>query len=246
MQSQSGPNTLISDQPDTPLVVGGFIPLATGDFPGHLSAVIFCQGCPWRCRYCHNPHLQLQNQETGSSWTDVLNFLKRRVGLLDAVVFSGGEPTCQPGIQSAVSKVRDLGFKIGLHTAGVSAKGLASVLPSIDWVGLDIKALPDDYPAITGSVGSALQPFESLSLLLQNKVEFEVRTTFHPHLMNEAQLLKLARTLSAMGVTTFAVQQFRNTGCQDDELNQLTSQRLSAETAASLESMFDRTYFRGD
>lgn len=42
---------------DIVLQVGGITPFTTIDFPGRLAAVIFCQGCPWRCQYCHNRHL---------------------------------------------------------------------------------------------------------------------------------------------------------------------------------------------
>jgi anaerobic ribonucleoside-triphosphate reductase activating protein len=75
------------------LRVGGLVPLTTLDFPDQLACVLFCQGCGWRCRYCHNPQLIPARGEQEKSWDDILAFLRQRVGLLDAVVFSGGEPT---------------------------------------------------------------------------------------------------------------------------------------------------------
>ena len=84
------------------LRVGGLVPLSTTDYPDHLSAVVFCQGCPWRCAYCHNPHLLPRRSDSEIAWPDVLAFLDRRRGLLDAVVFSGGEPTLQRALPDAM------------------------------------------------------------------------------------------------------------------------------------------------
>ena len=76
------------------LKVGGYVPFSSTDYPGKLAAVVFVQGCPWRCTYCHNPHLQPRQQPPGSpSWEQIRKRLQGRQGLLDAVVFSGGEAT---------------------------------------------------------------------------------------------------------------------------------------------------------
>ena len=107
------------------LEVGGLLPLSTTDFPDRLSAVVFLQGCPWRCRYCHNPELQARASTGELAWRTVLDFLDRRAGLLDAVVFSGGEPTLQAGLARAVEDVRRRGFAAGLHTAGIYPRRLA-------------------------------------------------------------------------------------------------------------------------
>ncbi len=116
--------------------------------------MIFCQGCPWRCRYCHNQGLLDPNANTLIHWREVRDFLTRRVGLLDAVVFSGGEPTAQNALAAAIPEVRALGFKIGLHTSGAYPERLRRLLPLLDWVGLDIKSLPEGYDEITGVKGS--------------------------------------------------------------------------------------------
>ena len=79
------------------LRVGGFVPFTSADYPGALAAVVFCQGCPWRCGYCHNPHLMPARGDAGRDFDGILDWLESRRGLLDAVVFSGGEPTAQGG-----------------------------------------------------------------------------------------------------------------------------------------------------
>jgi anaerobic ribonucleoside-triphosphate reductase activating protein len=228
------------------LAVGGMIPLAANDYPGCLSAIVFCQGCPLRCRYCHNPHLQARSQST-MTWGSVLAFLKRRVGLLDAVVFSGGEPTYQPALPAAVAQARDLGFKIGLHTAGCCPDTLAAALPYLDWIGLDIKALPDDYPAVTGVTGSGSEPFQAVRMLVESGIPFEVRTTVHPMLIDEDKIKTLADELKRMGVKSYALQMFRSKGCNDLVLSNSgtqTAAMLSGSTVDCLMDAFDTFLMR--
>ena len=165
--------------------IGGFVPFTTIDYPGELAAVVFCQGCPWRCSYCHNPHLLDARSSELLDWQALLGVLERRRGLLDAVVFSGGEPTLQGGLPEAMRQVKALGFKVGLHTGGCYPRRLERVLPLVDWVGLDIKDLPHHYPALTGVPGSGERAWESLELLRASGIPFEVRTTLGPHLPEE-------------------------------------------------------------
>jgi pyruvate formate lyase activating enzyme len=187
------------------LRIGGLVPLTTIDFPGELAAVIFCQGCPWRCRYCQNGALIDPSAAPVIAWSEIREFLERRRGLLDAVVFSGGEPTLQSALASAMTEVRGLGFKVGLHTAGPAPKRLARLLPLLDWVALDIKALPEGYPAITGIPRSGEAAWESLSLIQTSGVPLEVRTTVMPH-WTAPELTTLAAALAQRGVRRYAVQ----------------------------------------
>jgi pyruvate formate lyase activating enzyme len=190
--------------------VGGLTPLTTIDLPGCLSAVVFCQGCPWRCGYCHNPELIPRRSRTTLDWTQVMAFLKRRRGLLDAVVFSGGEPTLQTGLPDAVRAVKGQGFQVALHTAGPYPERLARVLPDLDWVGLDIKAPFDRYDRITGVPGSGQRARESARLVLENGVAREFRTTVDPALLAPGELLDLARELSGLGVQHYVLQECRS------------------------------------
>ncbi|MBS0310020.1 MAG: anaerobic ribonucleoside-triphosphate reductase activating protein [Proteobacteria bacterium] len=200
------------------LRVGGLTPLSTTDWPGMLAAVVFCQGCPWRCGYCHNPGLVPARGDSEIPWPDVQAFLRRRQGLLDAVVFSGGEPTAQAGLVDAVREVRALGFKIGLHTGGMYAQRLAEVLPLVDWVGLDVKAPFADYACITGAAGSGERALAGLQQVLASGVDHEIRTTVHPALLGDTAVIGLAHDLSDLGVKRYVIQAFRSQGCQNDSL----------------------------
>lgn len=193
------------------LRIGGLTPLTSVDYPGALAAVVYCQGCPWRCPYCHNSHLieaEPQGLDRAAvTWSQVLDLLKARQGLLDAVVFSGGEPTVQSSLADAIAQVRGLGFKVGLHTGGPYPHRLRMLLPLLDWVGLDIKALPEDYPQVTGAPGSGEAAWKSLELLIDAGVALEVRTTPMAGLDDDAYLQRLMQRLADAGVRHYVLQQ---------------------------------------
>lgn len=200
------------------IAVGGFSPLSTCDWPGELVATVFCQGCPLACRYCHNTDLIPPGQGAGPHWQDILSTLERRRGLLDGVVFSGGEPTLQRALPEAIDAVRALGFRIGLHTAGPYPERLERLLPQLDWVGFDVKAPFADYERIAGVPGSGLRARESLSALARSGVALDVRTTVHPLLLTEGDLVRLDADLATLELRPTRRQPFRREGCRDAEL----------------------------
>ena len=191
--SASPSATLPRAQRACSLRIGGLQAMTTLDYPDHLACVLFCQGCAWRCRYCHNPELIAPRSDSELDWQQVRQFLRRRQGLLQAVVFSGGEATLQPGLAAAMGEVRELGFKVGLHSAGIKPAALAEVLPLCDWVGFDVKAQAAHSEQITLVAGSGQANWQSLALLLRSGVAHECRTTVHWQLTSPAQLLALAR-----------------------------------------------------
>lgn len=189
------------------LRLGGVVAFSTVDYPGQLAATVFLQGCPWRCHYCHNPHLIPRRADVGApAWADVRRLLQRRQHRLEAVVFSGGEPLLQRGLAAAMAEVQQLGFRVGLHTGAPDADRLQRLLPWLDWVGLDIKALPARYPAITTSRSSGPASWRALSLLLQHGIAIECRTTWHPELLSAADIIKLGVCLAQQGVSNYAIQ----------------------------------------
>ena len=200
------------------LRVAGLTRLSTCDWPGELAAVLFCQGCGWNCGYCHNPDLRPAKSNTTLSWTDVFEFLKSRVGLLDAVVFSGGEATLQSSLPQAMKETKALGFRIGLHTAGMAPAMLETVLPLVDWVGFDAKAPWALYKNITGIENSGSLARQSLELLLHSGVAYEVRTTVHSALLSRQDLFLLREELLEMGVKHYVIQRYRETGVRKELL----------------------------
>ncbi len=201
------------------LTIAGLARLSVCDWPGRLVATVFLQGCPWQCRYCHNPALIAFETAAEVEWGEVWAHLLARRGLLDAVVFSGGEPTAQAGLGAAAATVRELGYQVGLHTGGAYPKRLASLLPELDWVGLDIKGLPEEYPAITGVGTSGKRAWAALESVLAAGVAFEVRTTVDPRFHTAAGLVDLIATLQAEGVSQLVLQEVRLPGAASTGLS---------------------------
>lgn len=192
------------------LLVGGVETFSTVDFPGKLAAVVFMQGCPWRCPFCYNAVIQKIGQPTNFLWPKFLEFLKTRQGRLDAVVFSGGEPLVQDDLAAAMSEVRALGFEIGLHTGGYRPEHLQKILPLVDWVGLDIKAPfeAERYKAVT-QTNHLEKVLQSLDSLLESGKDFECRTTCDPRVLSVEDIYKMAATLKEKGVKKYFLQQYR-------------------------------------
>jgi len=181
------------------LNIGGLTPFTTIDYPGKLAAVIFCQGCAWHCSYCHNQHLLPVGQPGAVAWAEVIVFLDQRRGLLDAVVFSGGEPTLQPHLPQAIAAVQQMGFLTGLHTTGAYPQRLLDCLPYLDWVGMDLKAPFDQYPQITGVVDSGITAEHSAALLRHSGVSHQFRTTLDPFLLVDGRIEGLQQMVEGWG-----------------------------------------------
>lgn len=194
--------------------VGGITPLTADAFPGKLAAEVFVQGCPWHCGYCHNPHLQAKLPRSPLSWTKILGMLKKRTDLVEAVVFTGGEPTLDPALSDAIRDVRKLGFDVGLQCGGAYPDQLKAVLPLLDWVALDVKAPFDSYERVTGVASSGEQARACAQAILAHGTPHEFRTTVHPALISEEDILTLAQTLADMGVEHYTLQAFRAQGCR--------------------------------
>lgn len=200
------------------LRLGGLVPWSSIDYPGHQAAVLFTGGCPWRCGYCHNSHLW---QARGTlSWATARKFLESRVGLLDAVVMSGGEPLAQAtAVREALIEIRLLGFGTAMHTAGVAPRRFEDILRHLDWVGLDVKGPFRKYSAITARKGSGEAARESVEILLRSKKPHELRTTVHPELLSSEDLLTMVAELAAMGARSLTLKSFRPNGCPDPGLS---------------------------
>ncbi len=193
----------------TGLRVGGFQPFTTLDFPGRMAAVVFLQGCPLRCVYCHNPELIEPVRSTAISWASVRQRLESRRGLLQAIVFSGGEPLIQSQLSEALRQSREMGFATGLHTSGALPGRLARLEGLLDWVGFDIKAPFDRYGAVTGVDGSGLSARESLDHLAAWGIPFEIRITVWPGLIGAAEIVEIADQAQSRLCQDFVLQECR-------------------------------------
>lgn len=162
-----------------------------------------------RCTYCYNPEIVLGKGKL--SWDDVREFLLTRIGLLDGVVFSGGECTIHPQIIPFAREMKAMGFEVKIDTNGSKPEVLKNLIEEnlVDFVALDFKGMPGNYWRITRS--HLFKPFEqSLKILLGSPVRFEVRTTVHPDLLNYQELNEMEKWLRDTGFSgTFYLQLFR-------------------------------------
>lgn len=229
--------------------IGGFVPFSSVDWPEALSAVVFVKGCPWRCHYCHNPHLQtrdaqcaikiaVEDHQNETRWKQIVSFLESRKKLLDGVVFSGGEPFSEPLMDQMIAQVVELGYRVAVHTAGIYPQKLARALPALSWVGLDIKTDAHGYDALTGRAASAQPVWHCLDSLLENDVPFECRTTWSPEWLEESALIDLAQGLSRKGVRKYAVQRYRSPAHRTVETG------LSAQSMQTLNGLFEQFSYR--
>lgn len=193
------------------IIIGGVETFSTVDFPNMMAAVVFMQGCPWRCPFCHNKALQKIGAESDFIWEKFVDFLKSRKGILDAVVFSGGEPLVQDELGAYIEEVKALGYKIGLHTGGYRPQALAKVLPLVDWIGFDIKAplIAERYQEAVGGANHFAQAMESLDMIIKSGKSFECRTTCDPRILSTDDIYAIADELKRKGVKEYYLQRYR-------------------------------------
>ena len=209
-------------RPADDLVIAGLVPMSTVDWPDHLTATVFLQGCPWNCFYCHNQALIPARTPGQVAWDEVRALLRRRRGLLDGVVLTGGEALRQDALADAAREVIDMGFQVGLHTGGPYPRRLRDMVEAglVDWVGLDIKALPEHYGQVVGRANAAAKAWESLEVLIEaagrGGPDFEVRTTVVPGDVTADDAVEVARLVHAAGARVYALQQARSEGTSSE------------------------------
>lgn len=162
------------------MLVSGFQKSSLIDYPQKLSAIIFTQGCNFECPYCHNPELNDFNKcETEFSVSHIIDFLETRVGKLDGVVITGGEPTLQKDLPEVIREIKDLGFLVKLDSNGTNPKMLKSLIDEniIDYVAMDIKAPLEKYEEVVCSNVNIENIKESIELLKSGVIDYEFRTT---------------------------------------------------------------------
>ncbi|HPT08555.1 MAG TPA: anaerobic ribonucleoside-triphosphate reductase activating protein [bacterium] len=202
------------------MVIGGLEKLSLIDFPGYISAVVFTNSCNFRCHFCYNPMLVLTNggeseykkEEDFSQMTeeDLLLFLKSRIGKLEGVVISGGEPTLQPDLKDFIIKIKNLGFKIKLDTNGTNSKLLADLIYKklIDYVAMDIKAPFSKYEKVVGVKVNLKEIKKSIDLLMTGKFPYEFRTTLVPGLHTLDDVVQMSKEIS--GAKKWFLQKFKS------------------------------------
>ena len=194
--------------------IAGLQKLTLLDYPGHVACTVFTPGCNFRCPFCHNAPLVLP-ERLGCDTTEdeVLAFLKKRVGILDGVAITGGEPLLHKDIGAFLEKVRALGFRVKLDTNGSFPDHLIALVRNglVDRVAMDVKNAPALYGRTVGIEPFDLAPVErSKDFLLSGEVEYEFRTTLVRGLHTRESLVEAARWIE--GAKEYYLQQFKDSG----------------------------------
>ncbi len=170
--------------------IGGFVKQSLIDYPGKVAAVVFTQGCNFRCGYCHNPDLvlpELIKQNKNISVDEILKFLKVRKSWLDGVVVSGGEPTIHEDLPDFLSEIKRLGYLVKLDTNGSNPLLLQHLIHEelVDYIAMDIKTVLNvkRYAQVIGIEKAEMiteNVIASINLLKESNIEIEFRTTRLP------------------------------------------------------------------
>lgn len=176
--------------------IHGLQKLTLLDFPGHIACTVFLGGCDFRCPFCHNAEIIDGSSEVIMKDDELLEFLKKKQGLLDGVAITGGEPLLRKDLPEFLEKVRALGYQIKLDTNGTHPERLRELMEKelVDYVAMDIKNSPARYAQTAGLKSMDLSPVrESVSLLLTGKADYEFRTTVLAELHDEESFREIGK-----------------------------------------------------
>lgn len=193
--------------------INGFQKLTLLDFPGKVACIVFTPGCNFRCPFCHNASLVTHIDGERIEEEEILSYLKKRQGLLDGVVVTGGEPTLQGDLADFLGKIKALGYAVKLDTNGTSPEKLKTLVEKglVDYVAMDIKNTAAKYP-VTAGCGSAVlgKVEESIDFLLTDTVDYEFRTTVTAELHTPQDIGDIAKRIK--GAKRYFLQNFIDSG----------------------------------
>ena len=188
------------------------------DFPGEVACTVFLPKCNFRCGYCHNKQLVLE-QETGISITEkqLFDFLDGRKGFLDGVCITGGEPSLHKALPEFCRKLKEKGFLVKVDTNGSNSTMLKQMVDEkiVDYIAMDIKAPLEKYDVVAGVKVNKEAIKKSVELIRKSGLDYEFRTTVLPKLVSEEDLLAIGKWLN--GSKLYALQQFYAVGELLDE-----------------------------
>ncbi len=208
--------------------IRGWVKTSLIDFPGRIATVLFTSGCNFRCPYCQNSGLVLHPESLPEiNPADIFQLLRRRRGLIDGVVITGGEPTLHEGLEDFLRKLKELGLATKLDTNGYRPDVLEALLREglVDYVAMDVKAPPAKYPLLVGRDRLDLRRLDrSIGLVRESGVLYEFRTTVVPGLLDVEDVEGIARWIQ--GARRYVLQQFRPVNTLDPALEAVSPYRM--------------------
>jgi pyruvate formate lyase activating enzyme len=189
--------------------IGGFQEISLLDYPDTISAIIWTIGCNFRCPYCYNKQLVL-NEIKNISEDKIFNFLEERKGKIEGVTITGGEPLLQKDIEIFIKKVKTLGYLVKIDTNGSFPKKLDKLINEnlVDYIAMDIKAPKNKYNMLSG-INTNIKKIEESVKIVRNKSDYyEFRTTIIPRFLEKNDIIEIAEWLR--GAKKFYLQQFKS------------------------------------
>jgi pyruvate formate lyase activating enzyme len=196
--------------------IGGLQKFSLIDYPEKICAIVFTQGCNFRCPYCHNPELADPDlYEECMPEEEILAFLEKRKGKLDAVSITGGEPTLQPDLIDFVQEIKAMGYLAKIDTNGSHPEVLKALIEDdlIDYVAMDVKAPLEKYQKITRSKINSDLIKQSIKLIKKSRIPHEFRTTVVKSQLKENDLIAIAGLVK--NARLYVLQKFTATKTMD-------------------------------
>lgn len=192
--------------------IQGYQKLTLLDFPGKTACTVFTGGCNLRCPFCHNAGLVRTPMAEQNAYDEVMEYLRKRRGVLDGVCVTGGEPLLQPDLADFLREIRALGYAVKLDTNGSLPDRLADLLSEglVDYVAMDIKSSPNGYAAATGSVTDPAVYARSVCILQESGIPHEFRTTAVGGLHTPEDFVRIGQWLG--DVPAYYIQRFVDSG----------------------------------
>jgi len=189
--------------------IGGIQKTSLLDYPDTISAIIWTVGCNFRCPFCYNKDLVLEKVEEIPE-KEVLSFLKKRKGLLEGLVISGGEPLIQKDIVDFIEKVKKMRYLVKIDTNGMYPEKLKELINTklIDYVSMDVKAPKNKYDLLSGVKTDIKKIEKSIDIIRNSDISYEFKTTFVPELLEKKDIIEIAKWLD--GSKRYFLQQFKN------------------------------------
>jgi len=179
------------------MLIGGFQKCSLIEYPGEVSAVLFTTGCNFRCTYCYNPELVFPKLHPPPiPEKEIISFMKKRRGILDALVITGGEPTLQEDLLIFIEQVRDMGFKVKLDTNGSFPEVVENAAGLVDYIAMDVKGPLDKYARIAGAQLDIRKITGSIEIIKTSGVDYEFRTTVASGLLTPEDMEKIGGLIS--------------------------------------------------
>ena len=194
--------------------IAGLQKLTLLDYPGKTACTVFTWGCNLRCPFCHNAGLVTEAFEETVTADELYSFLKKRIGLLDGVCVTGGEPLLQPDLISFLQPIREMGFAVKLDTNGTQPEKLREICETglISMVAMDIKNSPEKYAVTAGTERLSIDAVhQSVRYLMQQgNIPYEFRTTVVKQYHTAADFSAIGKWIR--GANAYYLQNFQNTG----------------------------------